>query len=324
MNPPLPEPVVRKKRRHPIWVGCCVLGLLGLSKLHAAPRTSANYTISADTLDAGGGLAASLSYKENASLGTTVGVASAGAPVHLLKAGFLARLTDATGVQLVSATGGLAANYDVPEGGTLLLAAVQELDDATFHPLAATSVTWSVASGPLNSVSPTGLAAAGLVYEDAAAAVSGSFGGFTATLPITVQNVNPDDFGSYAADGLPDGWQVQYFGAGNPQAAPGADASGTGQTNLFKYTAGLDPTDPASRFTLEIEPGTGEAAEKKLVFTPVFLDRTYVVEYSTDLAGGVWLPLAGGQASTLGVVRTVTDSAAPGPAKFYRVRISKP
>lgn len=307
------------KTSHLVWF---LTGLAG--QLHAEPRTSANYSISADTLDAGGGPAASVSYKENASLGTISGVASASDPVHLLKAGFLARLYDATGVQLVPATGGLAADYAVSEGGTLQFAAVQELDDATFLPLAAASVTWSVASGPLTSVSPTGLAAAGLVYQDTAAAVSGSFGGFTATLPITVQNVNPDDFGSYAADGLPDGWQVQYFGVGNPQAAPGADASGTGQTNLFKYTAGLDPTDPASRFTLEIEPVIGQAEEKEIVFTPVFLDRTYVVEYSTDLVGGVWLPLAGGQASTLGAVRTVTDPAAPGPAKFYRVRISKP
>jgi hypothetical protein len=41
--------------------------------------------------------------------------------------------------------------------------------------------------------------------------------------------------------------QVQYFGVGttgmgNPLGVPGADADGTGQTNLFKYTAGLNPT----------------------------------------------------------------------------------
>ena len=29
----------------------------------------------------------------------------------------------------------------------------------------------------------------------------------------------------------------------NPDAAPDADVTGTGQDNLFKYTAGLDPTN---------------------------------------------------------------------------------
>jgi len=48
---------------------------------------------------------------------------------------------------------------------------------------------------------------------------------------------------------------VQFFGQPpNLLAAPGVDVSGTGQTNLFKYAAGLDPLDPNSRFTLTIAP----------------------------------------------------------------------
>jgi len=49
----------------------------------------------------------------------------------------------------------------------------------------------------------------------------------------------PDNFRSYAGDGLLDGWQVQYFGQNNPKAGPSVDATGTGQTNLFKCVAGL-------------------------------------------------------------------------------------
>ena len=46
-------------------------------------------------------------------------------------------------------------------------------------------------------------------------------------------------------------WQVQYFGStNNPNAAPTADADGTGQNNLFKFLAGLDPTNPASIFQI--------------------------------------------------------------------------
>ena len=307
-----------------VKLGLPLLSLVILSELQAEPRTSANYTISADTLDAGGGRAASASYTESASLGTIAGTWGGGDPAQLLRAGLLARFSDATGVQLIPAVGGTLPSYNLAEGTTLQLTAYQELDDASFHPLAAATVVWSVVSGPISSVSPAGLVLAGIVYQDTAAEISGTFGGFTDTLPLTVINVNEDDFGAYAGDSLPDGWQVQYFGLNNPLAAPAVDASGTGQTNLFKYTAGLDPTDPASRFTLEIDPVDGQPAQKDLIFTPVWADRSYLVEYTTDLAGGVWLPLSGGQENTAGQVRTVTDLAAAEQVKFYRVRITKP
>ena len=295
-----------------------------LADLRAEPRSSADYTISADTFDSGGGRATSVDYGENASLGTIAATSGAGDPFYFLKTGLLARFSDATGVQLVPATGGTLPSYDLAEGATLQLNAYQELDDASFHLLAPTTVAWSVVSGPISSVSSAGLASAGLVYQDSAAEISGTFGGFTDTLPLTVRNVNPDNFGTYAGDGLPDGWQVQYFGLDNPLAAPAVDASGTGQTNLFKYTAGLNPTDPASRFTLQIDTVDGQPAQKALTFTPVWTDRTYEVEYTTDLAGGLWLPLPDGLENTAGQVRTITDPAATGPAKHYRVRITKP
>lgn len=295
-----------------------------LPKVQAEPRSSASYTISADTLDVGGGQATSVSYAESASLGTIAGTSDGGTPAHLLKAGLFARFIDPTGIQLLSAAGGALPSFDVPEGGTLQLEAYQEFDDGTLHPLPAASVAWSVVSGPIVSVSPAGLATAGIVHQDSPAEISGTSGGFADTLSLTVLNSNPDNFGSYAADGLPDGWQVQYFGLDNPLAAPAVDASGTGQTNLFKYTAGLDPTDPASRFTLEIEPVDGQPAQKDIIFTPVWTDRSYLVEYTTDLAGGVWLPLPGGVENTAGQVRTVTDPAATESAKHYRVRITRP
>ncbi len=56
-------------------------------------------------------------------------------------------------------------------------------------------------------------------------------------------------------DGIPDWWRQQYFGgSGATTNVPGScatcDADGTGQNNLFKYLAGLDPTNPASVFCL--------------------------------------------------------------------------
>jgi hypothetical protein len=44
-------------------------------------------------------------------------------------------------------------------------------------------------------------------------------------------------------DGLPDDWQVQYFGsATSPDAAPNASPAGDGIPNWLKYSLGLDPT----------------------------------------------------------------------------------
>lgn len=44
-------------------------------------------------------------------------------------------------------------------------------------------------------------------------------------------------------DGLPDSWQIQYFGsATNPNAAPNANPTGDGLPNWLKYALGLDPT----------------------------------------------------------------------------------
>ena len=48
-------------------------------------------------------------------------------------------------------------------------------------------------------------------------------------------------------DGLPDAWQLQYFGCITcPQAAPGADPDVAGVSNLQEYLAGADPTDSNS------------------------------------------------------------------------------
>jgi hypothetical protein len=50
-------------------------------------------------------------------------------------------------------------------------------------------------------------------------------------------------------DGLPDSWQIQYFGsATNPNAAPNATPAGDGVPNWLKYSLGLDPTIAAVAF----------------------------------------------------------------------------
>ena len=129
---------------------------------------------------------------------------------------------------------------------------------------------------------------------------------------------------SYAGDGIDDAWQNQYFGLNNPNAAPNVDFDGTGQTNLFKYIAGLNRLDPNSRFTLSIAPVPGQPTQKILLFTPLATGRTYTVKFKTDVTAATWTTLPGVTFTDNGLERTVTDPTATEARKFYQVEISKP
>jgi hypothetical protein len=286
----------------------------------AGPRTSANYSIPADTADGGGKRATSANYTNDGSTGGVPGISTTAASAQTAKQGYLGQLYDITGLTLNSAS----VNSTVNETATLQLAAWQFLDDASFLAVPAASVSWGVVSGPVTGISPTGLATAGTVPQDTAATVQGAFGGFTGTLNLTVLDSIADNFGSYAGDGVGDDWQVQYFGLNNPLAGPNADPTGGGQNNLFKYIAGLNPLDVNSRFVLNIAPVPGQAAQRNVIFSPRFSDRTYIVKFRTDLATGTWQPLTGTTQSDNATQRTVTDMDATGTEKFYRIEITKP
>ena len=134
----------------------------------------------------------------------------------------------------------------------------------------------------------------------------------------------PDNFGSYAGDGLADSWQAQYFGLDNPAAAPALDPDGDGHINLFEFTAGLVPADPQSRFRLRFDPISDQPAQMTIVFSPIVAGRNYTVEFTTSLTTGPWAPLPGTTQSDNGNERTVTDPGATEPRKFYRVKVEKP
>ena len=147
--------------------------------------------------------------------------------------------------------------------------------------------------------------------------------GFEASFALAVLNTGVDDYGIYAKDGLPDSWQVQYFGTNNPKAAPNADADGTGQNNLFKWTAGLNPID-GSRFVTSASLVPGQPGKRLFAFSPLVAGRTYVVECNDTLLTGGWHTLTDFSQSDNGTTRTVTDNSAPGNHRFYRVVIGMP
>jgi hypothetical protein len=295
-----------------------VLALL-TAAAHPEPRSNANYNVPADTTDSGGGRAASASYTDDGSVGGVAGISTVASPAETEKAGYVGQLYDVTGLTLTS------GSSTVNEGATLQLGAWQALDDASFIAVPAASVSWSVQSGPLVSISTGGLATAGAVYQNTAAVAQGIFGGFLGSYNLTVFESIADNFGGYAGDGVGDAWQVQYFGQPpNANAGPNVDFDGTGQTNLFKYIAGLNPLD-GSRFALSVAAVPGQPGQKKLIFSPIVAGRTYVVKAKADLlTPGGWLPITASAPSDNGSERTITDLNASGARKFYQVEVTRP
>lgn len=68
---------------------------------------------------------------------------------------------------------------------------------------------------------------------------------------VNESSVNPDSDG----DGLPDSWEIQYFGSTNAQ--PNAYGDSDPFSNLQEYIAGTDPTNWASFFAVTSGQGGG-------------------------------------------------------------------
>ena len=118
------------------------------------------------------------------------------------------------------------------------------------------------------------------------------------------------------------------FNSNRPHAqrfAPTADADGTGQNNLFKYVAGLDPTNAASVFVLQIASVADQPGQKTLTWTPLTIGRTYTPEYRTNLTFGSYAALAGYSGpQTNSTQVSATDVNAVEASKFYHIKISYP
>jgi uncharacterized repeat protein (TIGR03803 family) len=133
-------------------------------------------------------------------------------------------------------------------------------------------------------------------------------------------------------DGIPDWWRAEYFPNVDPAgmstnnlSCATCDADGTGQNNLFKYVAGLDPTNPASVFVLKIASVPGQPNQKNLTFNPLATGRTYTPEFRTDLTAGAYATLAGYSGpQTNSTEVSETDLNATQSSKFYRIRITYP
>lgn len=307
--PPLPRLQLAGKLSVAALVWALILGVARFCSAAFAASV-----IATSTIDGGGLRTSSSNYTMDNSIGGIGRISSASADTA--KNGYIGQLTE---VVSMSATGTPAS---VNEGATSQLSGTAILDDTTVTMLTGSDIDWGVVTYPFQSVDGNGvLTAVANVYASPVGTVNGWYLGETGSASVQV-------LGPYASSGIADSWLVQYFGTPpNPDAAPTADADGTGQNNLFKYVAGLNPTNPESVFVLTIADVPNQPTYKNLSYNPIASGRTYTPQFATSLTGAVW--------STLSTVNplstnininqvTVTDLSATQPQKFYRVNISLP
>ena len=199
--------------------------------------TSANYTLSPATVDAGGNRGGSASYTADFSLAPG---GAGGSPVYTSRTGYTGQLVESASLELRLQPSPLA------ETGTGQVSARLFSAEGVPTNLSPGQVAWSVSDGPLSGITADGLVTAESVYESTGAAVQGVFSGVTGTLRFTVTETVPDNFGLYAGDGLPDGWQVLYLGLSEPEGGQSGDPDGDGQNNLMEFAFGTDPGSAAS------------------------------------------------------------------------------
>jgi hypothetical protein len=265
---------------------------------------SVSYSLAPAAIDAGGGLSTSPSY--SADISHSVGVAAASAN-YTLSGGFAGQAEGGTSIVIYLSPAELA------ESGTgQLTAELVAADGSTRNPLAAESVVWTIVSGPLASISATGLVTAAVTYQPTRATVRATSGAYTSAGYFTVDNTIPDNYGSYAGDSLPDDWQVRHLGLNHPAPGPAHDADADGFDNLFEYNAGLDPVDPRSTLAMGI---SGTIDGKPLFsITPWVSGVTYTLLGSSDLMS--WSTVTG-PVFDQGRVRHFVDPAGANARRFY-------
>jgi len=274
----------------------------------AAATAAADTVMRTSVLDAGGGRSTAGDVVLDATLGGIGGLCANGSVTG--KMGYAGQLYDAAGL---TAT---ASPTNVAEGGTRQLTAAAVNDDDTRGELDGTP-QWAVAWGPLASVSGAGLASAGAVYRDTPAGARAVYEAKTGTVSLLVQDVNPDNYGLYASDGVPDGWQVDAFGEENPLGGGSADPDGDRVPNSGEYAGDTDPNDEDSFLGITAiarEGGTGAR-----VWWQGGQQATQYVERSASLTGPAWRPVRTNLPPTAAFTNCL-DPSASNAVFYYRIR----
>lgn len=117
-------------------------------------------------------------------------------------------------------------------------------------------------------------------------------------------------------DGLPDWWELQYFGSLAPQ--PGDDPDGDGLTNLEEYLNGTDPT----HFSIVVTVAETIQAQPQLKWNSV-AGRTYTVLRATNLTQKLagFVPLKSAVLANPPRNIFVDTDSASSPQSFYLIQV---
>ena len=122
-------------------------------------------------------------------------------------------------------------------------------------------------------------------------------------------------------DGLPNDFETIYFGDAT-QGIPGQDTDLDGLSNEKEYMAGTDPTDGNSFF------GVSDISQTQndivILLRDTSLLRGYVVEFSDDVTGSTWTPVAPAGAGTGGDAPVTDSGGAAAPVRVYRANALMP
>ena len=121
-------------------------------------------------------------------------------------------------------------------------------------------------------------------------------------------------------DHIPDVWETAYGLNPNDASDAAQDTDNDGQTNQQEFLAGTDPTDPTSH--LQFDSITFDAASDR-IWLRLFAasNRTYTVQSSALVDGGIWTRLADVPALATNRFIEVSDSVEQPASKrrFYRL-----
>ncbi|MBN1672442.1 MAG: PKD domain-containing protein [Kiritimatiellae bacterium] len=128
-----------------------------------------------------------------------------------------------------------------------------------------------------------------------------------------------EDTGDTDADGMLDGWEVQFFG-GVTNADAETDSDGDTFNNWAEWLAGSDPTNAASMFELG-SPAAPGAAAGVILSWPSLSNRVYMIDFTTNLVTVPFAPLVTNLPATpVENVYTDDQHSAEGQL-YYRIRV---
>ncbi len=121
-------------------------------------------------------------------------------------------------------------------------------------------------------------------------------------------------------NGLPDWWELQYFGH-LTGTAPNADTDHDGLSNLAEWVAGTNPTNAASSLSLTVS--SAGNSNGIVLRWPSVAGKSYWLERSTNFSTGFASTIFTNIAATAPTNTEADTITSPGGARFYRVGVEQ-